>query len=160
MITLALQFSDSVEQEQMIRICRAYGMSQARAKEFTASVITHATQFNINPWFIFYIAIAETNLKNVIGDDGASYGYFQLHRDTLLYLRKKYKLWIPQKLEELILNVDLQVYIACFYAKLLLDRYKDYETVLERWNGSKKYVSYFKRIVEYVTAVYGGASLD
>ena len=152
----ALVLPDNADQQKMIQIARVYGMSEQRAKEFTSSLITHSTSFNINPWFMFYLAIAESGLKNIVGDDGASVGYFQLHVDTLKYLKARYKIKVPKDHQELIKNIDLQIYIACFYVKLLYDRHKDLDKVLECWNGSKKFVAYYKQVASYVIQVYGG----
>jgi len=140
-----------INQQELIEICKVYGMSQERAKYFTAELITQCTLANFNPMIMFNLAIAESGLKNIKGDNGKAIGYFQLHKETVWFVKSYYKLeHIPKDFDSLLTRIDLQIEIAVLYMKYLLDRYGSLEKALEKWNGSAKYVTYYKNVCDYI----------
>jgi hypothetical protein len=130
-------------------------MDSKIAKRFTAELITQCTLSNINPMILFNIAIAETGLKNKIGDDGKAVGYFQLHMETVWFVKQYYKIdRVPKQHTDLLYNVDLQIEIATKYFEYLTTKYTSIEEALKYWNGSERYVKYYLDISEYVSKLY------
>lgn len=154
-ILLITTLAYAVLQDDMIKICKTYGMPEEQAKRFTAELIDQCTLANINPMIMFNLAIAESGLKNIIGDGGDSVGYFQLHKNTITFLKSYYKLKdIPKDHKELVKNPNLQIKLAVLYMKYLLEKYKSLNAALERWNGSARFVRYYEQVAMYVERVY------
>lgn len=141
--------------QKLVEVAKAYGMSEDRAKYFVAELCEQCTLFNINPWYLFVLAIAESGLKNIVGDNGRAVGYFQLTPEAVWFVKHRYKMDVPKNHLELLNRIDLQIKIAVRYFAYLWEKYGgDLDKVLERWNGSKKFIRYYKEVAEYVQRVY------
>lgn len=146
----------AMQQKEMVKICKAYGMNEERAMAFTATLIEECTLLNINYEPLFFIAIAESGLKNILGDSGQAVGYFQLHKETCWFVQHRYGLKIPKNHTDLLKNPNLQIQIAARYFHYLLGTHGTVEEAVKHWNGSEKYVVYFNQVAEYVKRVYLG----
>ena len=144
-----------VSQPLLVDICKAYGMKQDTAQHFTAEIITECTLFNIDPETIFFLAIAETGLKNIYGDNGDAVGYFQLHKEAVWFVKERYQLKnVPKNHKDLINNVDLQIQIAVRYFHYLLAKYGSKEAALKHWNGSDGFVKYYNEVASYINRLF------
>lgn len=143
-----------VSQAQLVKICLAYGMQPERAKLFTATLIEECTKLNIDYFPVFVLAVAETNLKNVVGDNGKAVGYFQLHKEAVWFVKHRYGINVGRNHTDLLYNVELQIMIAVRYFHYLLTRYNSVEQAVIRWNGKEEYLHYYKAVENYIRSVF------
>ncbi|HDK26119.1 MAG TPA: hypothetical protein ENG48_03355 [Candidatus Atribacteria bacterium] len=126
-------------------------MSTWRTKFFTDTILQESSDLHLDPLLILALMKAESNYKNVFGDSGKAVGYFQLHKNAVVFVQRFYPELEYVKHENLPRLLKAQIQIACRYIWLINTyiTFGNIRATLDRWNGSKPYGQLSFRVLTY-----------
>lgn len=121
-------------------------LPQKEAFLMASTIYNDSVAFNIEPLLILSIMETETNVRNVVGDNGDAIGYFQLHVDAVYYVSNFFpyisnKIKIIGSHDNLIKYPVLQAKIAIRYLYLMKQNTEDIILSLGRYNGQTDYIN-------------------
>lgn len=124
----------------------------SRAHELAEAIFEECNKFSVPASWVVVLIVAESNVKNVLGDGGEAVGYFQLHKEAVWYVSYYFKEFRKYNKDHtlLIYNPIDQVKIAVRYIYLM--DVTSFDELVRRWNPGRPtyYLDVVRSLLPYL----------
>lgn len=105
-------------------------------KQYSEYVTKYANEYNIDENLIYAVIKAESNFKNDAKSSKDAMGLMQLMKDTAKEVSQKINLQIDDdKIEQKLLDVEININLGTKYLSDLIDRYQNIELAVTAYNA-------------------------
>lgn len=151
LLASALALAFDMHKSDIETVLKMY-TNPARAKELAEVIAKECEKFSVPASWMVVLLIAESNGKNVIGDNGKAVGYFQLHQETVWYVSHYFPEFRKYNKNHTLLlyNPADQVRIAVRYIYLL--DLCSFDEAVKRWNPGRPdyYTDVLRQLLPYL----------
>ena len=105
-------------------------------KQYSEYVTKYANEYNMDENLIYAVIKAESNFKNDAKSSKDAMGLMQLMKDTAKEVSQKINLQIDDdKIEQKLLDVEININLGTKYLSDLIDRYQNIELAVTAYNA-------------------------
>lgn len=105
-------------------------------KEYSEYVSKYSTEYNVDENLIYAVIKAESNFNECAKSSKGAIGLMQLIKETAKDVTKKIDMQISDdKLEEKLLDAEININLGTKYISMLIERYKNIEIAITAYNA-------------------------